>query len=460
MKKSIVLVVLMIALMTTAVFAESPVAITVNGAAIEFTAETGAPFIDNGNTLVPFRVTIEKIGAEVEWNAETRTAIAKKGDITVEAPIGENHVLSNGEKIEISTAAVIQDGKTYLPIRVVVEALGGEVEWNGETRTVEITTISAEEAAKLAEEAAKLAEEAAKAKEEVLAAMEKSNAWKNYEAKAVVNMSMGELMNIDMKMDMTLIQNPMKMKAIVDATASAMGESEKIEMEMYAEIKDSKYTIYMKMPNAEGEAVWNKMTTDASEMEALMNEENKAEMEKLSVESIKSAKVLAADENTTKYEVTMTFEAYNEILGTVMEGMQTASPEQNEMMAKMFENMEDMTMVLVVDNATGEIVRYEMDLSGILASMFEGIEGMPAEAAELFKDIKMTMAMDILNVNKVKDFKIPEEALKAPELEIPEVEASEEKTEEVTEEAETVTEETEEEVTEDTEEEVDSTEAQ
>lgn len=453
MKKSIVLVVLMLALMTTAVFAESPVAITVNGAAIEFTAETGAPFIDNGNTLVPFRVTIEKIGAEVEWNAETRTAIAKKGDITVEAPIGENHVLSNGEKIEISTAAVIQDGKTYLPIRVVVEALGGEVEWNNETRTVEITTISAEEAAKLAEEAAK-------AKEEVLTAMEKSNAWKNYEAKAVINMSMGELMNIDMKMDMTLIQNPMKMKAVVDATASAMGESEKIEMEMYAEIKDSKYTIYMKMPNAEGEAVWNKMTTDASEMEALMSEKNKAEMEKLSAESIKSAKVLAAEENTTKYEVTMTFEAYNEILGTVMEGMQTASPEQNEMMAKMFENMEDMTMVLVVDNATGEIVRYEMDLSGILASMFEGIEGMPAEAAELFKDIKMTMVMDILNVNKVKDFKIPEEALKAPELEIPELEVPEEKTEEVTEEAETVTEETEEEVTEDTEEEVEtSTEA-
>ena len=437
MKKSIVLVVLMIALMTTAVFAESPVAITVNGAAIEFTAETGAPFIDNGNTLVPFRVTIEKIGAEVEWNAETRTAIAKKGDITVEAPIGENHVLSNGEKIEISTAAVIQDGKTYLPIRVVVEALGGEVEWNGETRTVEITTISAEEAAKLAEEAAA-------AKEAVLAAMEKSNAWENYEAKAVVNMTMGELMNIDMKMDMTLIQNPMKMKAIVDATASAMGESEKIEMEMYAEIKDGKYTVYMKMPNAEGEAVWNKMTTDASEMEALMNEENKAEMEKLSAESIKSAKVLAAEENTTKYEVTMTFEAYNEILGTVMEGMQTASPEQNEMMAKMFENMEDMTMVLVVDNATGEVVRYEMDLSGMLASMFEGIEGMPAEAAELFKDIKMTMVMDILSVNKVKDFKIPEEALKAPELEIPELEVPEEKTETVTEEAETVTEETEE----------------
>lgn len=437
MKKSIVLVVLMIALMTTAVFAESPVAITVNGAAIEFTAETGAPFIDNGNTLVPFRVTIEKIGAEVEWNAETRTAIAKKGDITVEAPIGENHVLSNGEKIEISTAAVIQDGKTYLPIRVVVEALGGEVEWNGETRTVEITTISAEEAAKLAEEAAA-------AKAAVLAAMEKSNAWKNYEAKAVVNMSMGELMNIDMKMDMTLIQDPMKMKAIVDATASAMGESEKIEMEMYAEIKDSKYTIYMKAPNAEGEAVWNKMTTDATEMEALMSEKNKAEMEKLSVESIKSAKVLAAEENTTKYEVTMTFEAYNEILGTVMEGMQTASPEQNEMMAKMFENMEDMTMVLVVDNATGEVSRYEMDLSGMLASMFEGIEGMPAEAAELFKDIKMTMVMDILSVNKVKDFKIPEEALKAPELEIPELEVPEEKTETVTEEAETVTEETEE----------------
>lgn len=42
--------------------------------------------------------------------------------------------------MENDTAALIQDGRTYLPIRVVLESFGAKVQWNGDTNTVVVTS--------------------------------------------------------------------------------------------------------------------------------------------------------------------------------------------------------------------------------------------------------------------------------------------------------------------------------
>ncbi|QUH29547.1 stalk domain-containing protein [Vallitalea guaymasensis] len=114
--------------------------IIVDGEEVIFTEDSGMPFIDENNrTQVPFRITLEQAGAAVSWDDENRTAIAKKDDITVKVPIDKNYIIKNGRIIYNDTVSLVKNGRTYLPIRVVMEALGYEVGWDNPTSSVLIT---------------------------------------------------------------------------------------------------------------------------------------------------------------------------------------------------------------------------------------------------------------------------------------------------------------------------------
>ena len=86
--------------------------------------------------------------------AEDNAAPAPAGNEAVsEAPIADTDVLTlqignpmmtvNGTQQEIDpgagTAPIVQNGRTLLPIRAIIEALGGTVDWDQDTQTVTIT---------------------------------------------------------------------------------------------------------------------------------------------------------------------------------------------------------------------------------------------------------------------------------------------------------------------------------
>jgi len=113
--------------------------ISINGKLVEFNEKTGYPFVDENNrTLVPFRATLEAFGATVSWNQDTRIAKAEKNDTRVEVPIGQPYIKVEGMKVENDTSGVVKDGKTYVPIRKVMEAYDCKVEWDALTSTVMI----------------------------------------------------------------------------------------------------------------------------------------------------------------------------------------------------------------------------------------------------------------------------------------------------------------------------------
>ncbi len=69
------------------------------------------------------------------------------------------HVILNGTPLQTDVPAVNFFGRTVLPVRAVVEAVGGELKWDAETSTVSITTAdTASLQAKLAATEAELAE--------------------------------------------------------------------------------------------------------------------------------------------------------------------------------------------------------------------------------------------------------------------------------------------------------------
>ncbi len=114
-----------------AVVAQREVTIEYNGEQIRFDDNYGFPFIDeNDRTQVPFRLTLETVGATVSWDQEAFVATAVKGGVRVDVPIGEKYILRNGEKILNDTTSRIINDRTYLPIRIVLEAFGATVRWD------------------------------------------------------------------------------------------------------------------------------------------------------------------------------------------------------------------------------------------------------------------------------------------------------------------------------------------
>lgn len=116
---------------------DSKVSVIINNQPVTYSDETGYPFLDSkGRTQVPFRQTMTTFGCTVDWNKETQTAIAMKDGIKVEVPIGKAYILKDGVNVSNDTTAVIINGKTYLPIAIVLRSFGAEVEWDGNNHSV------------------------------------------------------------------------------------------------------------------------------------------------------------------------------------------------------------------------------------------------------------------------------------------------------------------------------------
>ncbi|SFH80114.1 protein of unknown function [Tindallia magadiensis] len=120
------------------IMAQTNITIVMDGEPLRFTEATGRPFIDENNrTLVPFRITLESFGAQVHWDGQNRIATARKNGTTVQVPIGQPFIMVDGERVPNDTQAVIaEDGRTYLPIRKVLEAFGGVVHWQASSQTI------------------------------------------------------------------------------------------------------------------------------------------------------------------------------------------------------------------------------------------------------------------------------------------------------------------------------------
>ena len=94
------------------------------------------PIIENGRTLVPLRIIFEELGAEVEWDGNTRTVTAKKGNIMISLRIDDDTMYKNDSTITLDVPATIKNGRTLVPVRAVSEAFDCIVEWNADMRTV------------------------------------------------------------------------------------------------------------------------------------------------------------------------------------------------------------------------------------------------------------------------------------------------------------------------------------
>ena len=140
MKRAVsILLMVVIIIMCVNVSAQTDVKVTLDGNEVYF--PDAKPFIDERDrVLVPIRFVSEALGALVDWENESQTAIIKQGQDEIRYTVYQPMAYLNSEMMVMDTYGILKDCRTMVPIRFISELLGCTVVWNENTSTVVITS--------------------------------------------------------------------------------------------------------------------------------------------------------------------------------------------------------------------------------------------------------------------------------------------------------------------------------
>ena len=125
-------------LVTTGTQAQTPINVTVNGDVVNFSGQQ--PVEQYGSVLVPLRGVFEKLGATVAYDGGTKTILANRGATNVSLQLGSSTARVNNAPRQLSVPAQAVNGTTLVPLRFVSEALGANVQWRADSRTVVVNS--------------------------------------------------------------------------------------------------------------------------------------------------------------------------------------------------------------------------------------------------------------------------------------------------------------------------------
>ena len=91
-----------------------------------------------GRTYLPIRNLVEKAGGTVEWVGETGTVTARLWDHEVQMQLGSSTVTVDGEEHAMDAAPFEENGRTMVPVRFLAEGFGFDVEWEESSDTVRL----------------------------------------------------------------------------------------------------------------------------------------------------------------------------------------------------------------------------------------------------------------------------------------------------------------------------------
>lgn len=98
-----------------------------------------APIINNGRTLVPIRAIIEECGGTVEWDQASQTAVLTYNTDEIRLVINSDIAYLNDEIQILDAAPQIINGRTMLPIRFIAESFNFAVFWDNDNSVITIT---------------------------------------------------------------------------------------------------------------------------------------------------------------------------------------------------------------------------------------------------------------------------------------------------------------------------------
>jgi hypothetical protein len=132
---SLVLAMTLAAGFSTAVSANTPdLSFQINENDFVSPAGEQNPYVNaDGRTMVPIRFVGNALGVDddkITWDADSQTAKVQKDGLVIEITVGKRYITQNGMQIQMDTAAEMTEGRLFIPVRYISEALGAKVEWD------------------------------------------------------------------------------------------------------------------------------------------------------------------------------------------------------------------------------------------------------------------------------------------------------------------------------------------
>ncbi len=94
------------------------------------------PMIVDSRTLVPVRFIAEKLGMSVNWNGETREVSFSGNGYNVNMTLDKAEYTVNDKPYTLDVPASSINDRTMIPLRAMAEAVGMQVEWDGERKLI------------------------------------------------------------------------------------------------------------------------------------------------------------------------------------------------------------------------------------------------------------------------------------------------------------------------------------
>jgi len=124
MKRLLLLAMSAALLLTTSARGARSVPVQLDGTLLD-----AACYVESGVTYVPLRALLNALGGwDIWWDKETQEAVAVSAATQIVADPSEDTVTIDGDT---RTARVtLENGRTYVPARLIMEELGGGAEWD------------------------------------------------------------------------------------------------------------------------------------------------------------------------------------------------------------------------------------------------------------------------------------------------------------------------------------------
>ncbi|KOY14687.1 stalk domain-containing protein [Paenibacillus xylanivorans] len=99
-----------------------------------------APVLKNGTTYVPIKHVLDAFGGQASWDSKNQRITVVRGGKLIDLVVGQKEFIINGIRQSATVAPYVSGGRTLVPLRLVSEQLGLTVKWEQNTKTVTISS--------------------------------------------------------------------------------------------------------------------------------------------------------------------------------------------------------------------------------------------------------------------------------------------------------------------------------
>lgn len=100
------------------------------------------PIIEKGKVYVPIRVVSEALGYNMEYNSKTKVIDIKKGSFYIKLTVGNKNAMVNGKKVELDKAPYLVNGRAYVPDTFIYPGFCVSAEFNKDLNLVKIGSLN------------------------------------------------------------------------------------------------------------------------------------------------------------------------------------------------------------------------------------------------------------------------------------------------------------------------------